>query len=136
MEKWGTWLLAPAARKPQSTFFYKAKIGWGYLSSSKLRCLGQVIRFCQVYCEKKCFVYVEKCFAILHRFLYIQIMQKKILVQIKNVYGNDLVYPVCDDAKLFAELIDKKTFSKHDLANIKRLGYTIDYSATFNHVQA
>lgn len=48
-----------------------------------------------------------------------------ITVSIKNVYGNDLIYPVCDKAIQFAKLTGKKTLSKHDLNIIKDLGYTI-----------
>ena len=45
-----------------------------------------------------------------------------ITVKIKNVYGNDLIYPVCDTAKLFTILLNKKTLSASDLQNIKALG--------------
>ena len=43
------------------------------------------------------------------------IITMTITVSIKNVYGNDLIYPVCDKAIQFAKLTGKKTFSKHDL---------------------
>jgi len=48
-----------------------------------------------------------------------------ITVSIKNVYGNEMIYPVCDRSKLFVDLIGKKTFSKRDIELIKKLGYTI-----------
>jgi hypothetical protein len=52
---------------------------------------------------------------------------KTLKLQIKNVYGNDLIYPVCDQSKLFAQLLNKKTFSHMDLCLIERLGYLITY---------
>ena len=47
-------------------------------------------------------------------------------VKIKNVYGVDRIYPVCDNAKLFVELIGNKTFYKSDIAKIKLLGYAVE----------
>jgi len=48
-----------------------------------------------------------------------------ITVQIKNVYGNETVYPVCEKAKTFAALAGHKTLTRHAIAMIKALGYTI-----------
>lgn len=48
-----------------------------------------------------------------------------ITVAIKNVYGTDMIYPVCDNGKLFTRLTGKKTLSQSDIATIKHLGYTI-----------
>jgi hypothetical protein len=50
----------------------------------------------------------------------------KIQVQIKSVYGNELVYPICDNAKLFASIKGQKTLTSRDLAHIKQLGYAIE----------
>ena len=50
-------------------------------------------------------------------------MDKILYVKKKNVYGNELVYPVCKDAKLFANLTKQKTLSTDDIARIKSLGY-------------
>lgn len=52
---------------------------------------------------------------------------KTLKLQIKSVYGNDLIYPICEQSKLFAQLINKKTFSYGDLRLIERLGYLITY---------
>lgn len=49
-----------------------------------------------------------------------------IKVRIKNIYGNDLIYPVCDKAKYFAAIAKKKTFSKDDIQNIKKLGFEVN----------
>ena len=50
---------------------------------------------------------------------------KTVTVQIKNVYGNELIYPICDTAKLFAGFTGKKTLSHADINRIKALGYEI-----------
>jgi hypothetical protein len=48
-----------------------------------------------------------------------------ITVQVKNVYGNELIYPVCEQARLFADIAGTKTLSRTVVSQIKRLGYTI-----------
>jgi hypothetical protein len=54
-------------------------------------------------------------------------MDKILYVKKKNVYGNELVYPVCKDAKLFANLTKQKTLSTDDIARIKSLGYVFKH---------
>lgn len=49
-----------------------------------------------------------------------------ITVRIRQVYGRDTVYPVCERALIFALLIGQKSFGPHDLAKIRSLGYTIE----------
>lgn len=48
-----------------------------------------------------------------------------IQVEIKNVYGEERIYPVCEQAKLFSELAGTKTLTRQSIATIKKLGYTI-----------
>jgi len=48
-----------------------------------------------------------------------------ITVQIKNVYGNEMIYPVCDKAKIFAALTGTKTLTREAVAKIKALGYSV-----------
>ena len=48
-----------------------------------------------------------------------------ITVQVRSVFGNDLVYPMDDTAALFARLIGAKTFNADQLRTIKALGYAI-----------
>lgn len=50
---------------------------------------------------------------------------KTINVTMKNVYGNNLVYPACNEAMLLAELSGKITFDKRAIDVLKRLGYEI-----------
>lgn len=49
----------------------------------------------------------------------------QITVMIKNVYGNEIVYPVCDQAKLFARLAGTKTLTPLTLSLVAALGYEI-----------
>lgn len=53
----------------------------------------------------------------------------QITVLIKSVYGNELIYPVSDNAKLLADLTGKKTLTKEALATIKKLGYEVEVQA-------
>ena len=49
-----------------------------------------------------------------------------ITVQIKTVYGNEAIYPICDKAKQFAALVGTKTLTRDAIAKIKTLGYSIE----------
>lgn len=49
----------------------------------------------------------------------------QITVQIRNVYGTRLIYPVCDTAKLLAKLAGRKTLSQENIQTIKALGYVV-----------
>jgi len=49
----------------------------------------------------------------------------EIVVNVREVYGNRTVYPLCDTAKLFAALAGTKTLTHHALTLIERLGYSI-----------
>ena len=50
----------------------------------------------------------------------------KIDVEIKKVYGNSLIYPVCDKAVLFARLARTSTLTPQAIDVIKRIGFTIN----------
>ena len=51
---------------------------------------------------------------------------KTLIVKKKNVWGNELIYPVCQDAILFSCIARTKTFCKITIANIKKLGYKFE----------
>lgn len=53
-------------------------------------------------------------------------MIKTIKIKIENKYGNELIYPVCENAKLLAQLAGTKTLTQNALATIKLLGYQIE----------
>ena len=52
-----------------------------------------------------------------------------ITVDIKTVYGNELIYPVCEQAHVFAEIAGTKTLTRYTLTRIKELGYDIEVKA-------
>jgi len=49
----------------------------------------------------------------------------EIIVEIKSVYGNRSIYPVCAKSKILADLAGTKTFTNRALDSIKALGYSI-----------
>ena len=49
----------------------------------------------------------------------------QLIVEKKSVYGNQLVYPVCDKAKLFANISGNKTLLPEVIEDIKKLGYNL-----------
>ena len=51
-----------------------------------------------------------------------------IIIQIKNVYGNETVYPICERAKLFARIAGTRTLTSATLRDVKALGYEIRVS--------
>ena len=53
-----------------------------------------------------------------------------IKVTIKNVYGNETIYPACENAQRFADLAKQKTLTPREIALIKALGYTIEVTQT------
>lgn len=48
-----------------------------------------------------------------------------ITVEIRDVYGQSRVYPVCDKAKLFADIAGTTTILPRDIQRIQELGYEI-----------
>ena len=52
-----------------------------------------------------------------------------IKLYIKNVYGNERIYPACSKGKILAEFKGTKTFSRQDLKRFKDLGYEIELVA-------
>ena len=51
---------------------------------------------------------------------------KVIKVEIKNVFGTEKIYPLCEDAKLFASMKSQATLTRADIAIIKNLGYSVE----------
>ena len=52
-----------------------------------------------------------------------------ITVEIKNVFGNEAIYPVCAKALLLASLVGTKTLTRESIATIKDLGYVVNVKA-------
>tara|TARA_R110000796_G_scaffold3509_1_gene13651 strand:+ start:1303 stop:1518 length:216 start_codon:yes stop_codon:yes gene_type:complete len=44
-------------------------------------------------------------------------------VELKSIYGRDLIYPACDQSQLMAELLNVKTLSLFHIRKLRRLGY-------------
>ena len=55
----------------------------------------------------------------------IKIQEGVLHVEKKNVFGNDLVYPICNQAKLLTSLTGQKTLTQGAINTIKRLGYKL-----------
>lgn len=51
---------------------------------------------------------------------------KTIKVRLKQVYGVDTLYPVCDTAHTFTAFAETKTLRKRDIYLIKKLGFDVE----------
>jgi hypothetical protein len=49
----------------------------------------------------------------------------QLIVEKKSVYGNQLIYPICNKAKLFASISGNKTLLPEVIEDIKKLGYKL-----------
>jgi hypothetical protein len=56
-------------------------------------------------------------------------MNREIILEKRNVYGKDLIYPACHIANALIKLKDKKTFTKNDLEVFKSLGMIVKWKA-------
>jgi hypothetical protein len=56
-------------------------------------------------------------------------MDKRIVVSVRTVYGNDVVYPACPDSAVFAQIAGTRTLTADTLRRIERLGYRIEIEA-------
>lgn len=52
-------------------------------------------------------------------------MDKTIVVKIKDIYGTQTIYPVCEIAKGLAALAGTKTLTQASIKIIKSLGYQV-----------
>jgi len=51
---------------------------------------------------------------------------KVIVVMVRDVYGRRTVYPVCPQAKIFAQIAGSKTLTPQVVSLIKDLGYRVN----------
>ena len=49
----------------------------------------------------------------------------EITVKIKSVYGIEKIYPVCEKAIIFAQMLGCKTLTQSAINHIKKLGYKV-----------
>ena len=54
-------------------------------------------------------------------------MQTELIIEKKNVYGNELIYPRCETSEKFACLLNVKTFNIQTIVIIKSLGFTFKH---------
>lgn len=59
-----------------------------------------------------------------------------ITIEVKSVYGTLKIYPVCDRAKIFAEIAGSKTLTLGTVRKIERLGYQVISMANADYSQA
>lgn len=52
-------------------------------------------------------------------------MTRTIQIEVRDVYGVQTVYPVCEAAKLFASIAGTKTLTHRVLCDIEALGFEI-----------
>ena len=48
-----------------------------------------------------------------------------IIVEVRDVYGQSKIYPVCGEAQIFAEIAGTKTLLPQDIKRIQMLGYEV-----------
>ncbi len=51
--------------------------------------------------------------------------QLTVRIELRDVYGKQTAYPVCDTAKTFADIAGTKVLTDQTLMRIAALGYTI-----------
>ena len=56
-------------------------------------------------------------------------MDNNLEIMVKNVYGNDLIYPQCEQARKLANFKGTKTFNELDLQRLNALGFTFTWLA-------
>ena len=49
----------------------------------------------------------------------------QLIVEVKNIYGVERIYAVCNNSKLITKLKQSKTLNKEDISILRELGYTI-----------
>lgn len=53
-----------------------------------------------------------------------------ILVRVKQVYGNEMIYPANDAARCVTFMTGRKTILRSDITKLKELGHSIEVEAT------
>lgn len=57
--------------------------------------------------------------------------QMSIKVQVREVYGRELIYPACKTSKLLVELTGCKTWTQDNLRIVERAGIRVEYLMSF-----
>ena len=53
-------------------------------------------------------------------------MNNTLLVQVKNNYGSEVIYPICNNSRLIAKLAGTKTITDDAVKILKLLGYSFN----------
>lgn len=59
-------------------------------------------------------------------------MPNSIQVTIKNVYGEERIYPACHTSHLLAELLNQRTLTRKNIDVIKSMGFTVNVEPAVN----
>ena len=51
-----------------------------------------------------------------------------LILRVKNNFGTNVIYPVCQKSQIFAGMMNKKTLSPRDLEHISMLGFRIGFN--------
>jgi hypothetical protein len=49
----------------------------------------------------------------------------ELLIEVRNVYGNEMIYPANDAARTFASIAGTKTLKRDTLKKAQSLGFTV-----------
>lgn len=55
---------------------------------------------------------------------------KTIQVEIKTVFGREVIYPACPQAEGFCQLIGQKSLTRDQIEQIKALGYEVQVATS------
>lgn len=58
-------------------------------------------------------------------------MSNTVLVEIRDVYGKPLIYPINAPAKTFAGISGTKTLSSENLKRIEMLGFCVEHKTRY-----
>ena len=62
---------------------------------------------------------------------------RRVVVNVRDIYGTRKAYPACPNARLFAELAGTKTLTREALRIVADLGYRIEVlGGTLTDIQA
>lgn len=56
------------------------------------------------------------------------LMRRELQVEMKIVFGRELIYPVCNDSKLICELLNVKTLNDYQIRKLTALDYRLAFN--------
>tara|TARA_R110000868_G_scaffold390284_2_gene659880 strand:+ start:1714 stop:1911 length:198 start_codon:yes stop_codon:yes gene_type:complete len=55
-------------------------------------------------------------------------MKRELLVELKTVFGKDLIYPKCKDSKLICQLLYVETLNDYQIRKLTALDYRLAFN--------